>query len=224
MRHVIYRSMLRADSNQSSDSGRNSQKEVEFVADTDGSKGEKDSVEKSDKGEAESSGVDVGTLMTKAIEDVDACAEGLRKFITEIFDTGVVMIAYLAMLIYYDWRLTIISVLFSPIAYFIADRLKKPVTSASAEQKESAGKLNTSTLDRISNALTYRIYGVEKVHEEKYEERLSDYEKKSVRANIFQSSCFLQSLHFILRSSLAARLTGLRMGKILLCFPSGMSC
>jgi ATP-binding cassette subfamily B protein len=224
MRHVIYRSMLRADSNQSSDSGRNSQKEVEFVADTDGSKGEKDSVEKSDKGEAESSGVDVGTLMTKAIEDVDACAEGLRKFITEIFDTGVVMIAYLAMLIYYDWRLTIISVLFSPIAYFIADRLKKPVTSASAEQKESAGKLNTSTLDRISNALTYRIYGVEKVHEEKYEERLSDYEKKSVRANIFQSSCFLQSLRFILRLFLAARLTGLRMGKILLCFPSGMSC
>lgn len=196
MRHVIYRSMLHADSNQSSDSGRNSQKEVEFVADTDGSKGEKDSVEKSDKGEAESSGVDVGTLMTKAIEDVDACAEGLRKFITEIFDTGVVMIAYLAMLIYYDWRLTIISVLFSPIAYFIADRLKKPVTSASAEQKESAGKLNTSTLDRISNALTYRIYGVEKVHEEKYEERLSDYEKKSVRANIFQSS--LQPIYLVI--------------------------
>ncbi|MFQ8582981.1 MAG: hypothetical protein ACLSA6_10865 [Holdemania massiliensis] len=36
--------------------------------------------------------------MTKAIGDVDACAEGIRKFTTEIFDTGVVMIAYLGML------------------------------------------------------------------------------------------------------------------------------
>ncbi len=34
-------------------------------------------------------------LMTKAINDVDACAEGMRKFTTEVFDTGVVMIAYL---------------------------------------------------------------------------------------------------------------------------------
>lgn len=47
----------------------------------------------------------VGSLMTKAISDVDACSEGMRKFTTEIFDTGVVMIAYLTMLYVYDWRL-----------------------------------------------------------------------------------------------------------------------
>ena len=44
----------------------------------------------------------LGSVMTKAVSDVDACVEGIRKFITEIFDTGVVMIAYLAMLIGYD--------------------------------------------------------------------------------------------------------------------------
>ena len=31
----------------------------------------------------------VGELMTKAISDVDDCAEGMRKFTTELFDTGV---------------------------------------------------------------------------------------------------------------------------------------
>ena len=30
-----------------------------------------------------------GAVLTKAISDVDACAEGMRKFTTEIFDTGV---------------------------------------------------------------------------------------------------------------------------------------
>ena len=209
MRHVIYHSMLHAergtgvktDAVSEADSKTNAnskEKTASTLADIKtsfGSKAGSDSTAEAAKKEVDS-GVDVGTLMTKAVEDVDACAEGMRKFITEIFDTGVVMIAYLAMLIYYDWRLTIISVLFSPIAYFIADRLKKPVTSASAEQKESAGRLNSSTLDRISNALTYRIYGVEKVHEEKYEERLSDYEKKSVRANIFQSS--LQPIYLVI--------------------------
>ena len=50
----------------------------------------------------------VGGMMTRAIADVDACAEGMRKFTTEVFDTGVVMVAYLAMLLSYDWRLTLL--------------------------------------------------------------------------------------------------------------------
>lgn len=35
-----------------------------------------------------------GTVMTKAILDVDDCVEGMRKFTTEVFDTGVALMAY----------------------------------------------------------------------------------------------------------------------------------
>ena len=35
-----------------------------------------------------------GSIMTKAILDVDDCVEGMRKFTTEIFDTGVALAAY----------------------------------------------------------------------------------------------------------------------------------
>ena len=45
-----------------------------------------------DKVELEQAGT--GTLMTKAISDVDACAEGMRKFTMEIFDTGIALLAY----------------------------------------------------------------------------------------------------------------------------------
>jgi ATP-binding cassette subfamily B multidrug efflux pump len=61
-------------------------------------------------------GDDTGSLMTKAISDVDSCVERMRKFTTEIFDTGVVMIAYLAMLLYYDVRLTILACMFTSLA------------------------------------------------------------------------------------------------------------
>ena len=37
--------------------------------------------------------------MTKAISDVDDCAEGMRKFTTEIFDTGVALVGYAVMLL-----------------------------------------------------------------------------------------------------------------------------
>jgi ATP-binding cassette subfamily B multidrug efflux pump len=130
----------------------------------------------------------LGSLLTKAIADVDACTEGMRKFTTEIFDTGVVMVAYALMLLHYDWRLTILCCLFTPPAYFLADRLKKQVTAANASYKKSASVLNSATMDRISNALTYRIYGCERKRYSAYEENLKDYERKSARANLYEGS------------------------------------
>lgn len=46
-----------------------------------------------------------GNVLTKAILDVDDCVEGMRKFTTEIFDTGVALLAYACMLLWYDWKL-----------------------------------------------------------------------------------------------------------------------
>lgn len=43
-----------------------------------------------------------GNVMTKAILDVDDCAEGMRKFTTEVFDTGVALVAYAAIAFLYD--------------------------------------------------------------------------------------------------------------------------
>lgn len=131
---------------------------------------------------------EAGSMMTKIISDVDACAEGMRKFTTEVFDTGVVMIAYLAMLLYYDWKLTLISMVFPPIAYFLAEKLKVVVTRNVALSRESNSNLNAATLERISNALTYRVYGQESNQNAAYEEKLMDYEKKAVRANIWENA------------------------------------
>lgn len=129
-----------------------------------------------------------GSMMTKIISDADACVEGMRKFTTEIFDTGVVMAAYLAMLLSYDWKLTLLSMLFPPIAYFLAEKMKGIVTKNVALSRESSAALNAATLERITNALTYRVYGQESSRNAAYEENLDDYEKRAVRANIWENA------------------------------------
>lgn len=129
-----------------------------------------------------------GELMTKAISDVDDCSEGMRKFVTEIFDTGISFISFAVMLFIYDWRLAFISLAFTPFAYLCAYLMKKPIQKAGKEYKQASSSLNEATLDRAENALTYRIYGVEKVREDKYEETLTNYEKKSIRSNVWQTA------------------------------------
>ncbi len=129
-----------------------------------------------------------GNIMTKAILDVDDCAEGMRKFTTEIFDTGVVLIAYAAMLFYYDWRLALICMIFPPISYIIAEKMKVIIQRTGAAYKEQSGILSANTLDRAANAITYRVFGREKERQKDYETTLTAYEKSAVKANIWNSS------------------------------------
>ncbi len=139
-----------------------------------------------DRGALEKQGA--GELMTKAISDVDDCAEGMRKFTTEVFDTGVALVGYVVMLFVYDWRLALLCMIFPPVSYVCAELMKKPVQRAGAAYKKAAAALSAATLDRAKNAVTYRTYGCEDVQEERYEEVLEGYEKTAVRANVWQSA------------------------------------
>lgn len=129
----------------------------------------------------------VGNVITKAISDVDDCAEGMRKFTTEIFDTGIAMCCYIGMLIFYDWKLAVISLIFPPISYILAEKMKRVIQTSSAKYKEEMGVLNAVTLDRITNAVTYRVFGCEKQRQQIYEQTLEDYEHIAVRANIWNA-------------------------------------
>lgn len=126
-----------------------------------------------------------GNIMTKAISDVDDCVEGMRKFTTEVFDTGAALLGYMGMLFFYDWRLAGVSLVFPPISYVLAEKMKTVVQKNGAAYKAQAGSLNAATLDRISNAVTYRVFGCEEERKAAYEEQLTGYERAAVRADIW---------------------------------------
>ena len=128
-----------------------------------------------------------GSLMTKAVSDVDAAVEGMRKVTTEVFDTGVAMVAYLCLLLALDWRLALLSCLFTPPAYWLAGRLKGRVYHANQLSKASAGKLSDATIDQVENALLYRRYGLSGTRAQGYEERLDDYERCATQAGIWEN-------------------------------------
>ena len=130
----------------------------------------------------------VGELMTKAISDVDDCAEGIRKFTTEVFDTGVALAGYIVMLFAYDRHLALLCMIFPPISYICAEKMKKPVQRAGAAYKKAAAALSAATLDRAKNAVTYRVYGCEDAQEARYEAALDGYEQTAVRANVWQAA------------------------------------
>lgn len=140
------------------------------------------------KSRTELEGEGMGDIMTKAILDVDDCAEGMRKFTTEVFDTGVALAAYAGMLLVYDVGLALIAMIFPPISYIIAEKMKVIVQKTGSEYKKQSGILSNATLDRATNAITYRVYGREVDRKNAYEDNLAEYEKSAIYANIWNSS------------------------------------
>ena len=129
-----------------------------------------------------------GNLMTRAISDVDLCVEGMRKFTTELFDTGVLMAAYIIALLAYDVKITMISILFIPIAMILAEKLKSFIYKYSIDFRKKSSEVAGITYDSIENAMLYRANGIEAQNRAKYNADLEDLQSKAIKANILENS------------------------------------
>ncbi|MHB1153425.1 MAG: ABC transporter ATP-binding protein [Eubacteriales bacterium] len=129
-----------------------------------------------------------GNLMTRAVSDVDLCVEGMRKFTTEIFDTGVLLASYLISLFIYDVKITLISIMFIPAAMILAEKLKSVIYKYSTDHRKKSGEIADTLYDTVENSMLYRIAGVESQNREKYYTALSDLQQKAIKANILENS------------------------------------
>lgn len=129
-----------------------------------------------------------GNLMTRAISDVDLCVEGMRKFTTEVFDTGVLMASYLVSMLTYDIKITALSIIFVPIAMALAEKLKSLIYKYSKEYRKKSSEVTDITYDTIENSMLYRVTGMEGKNKASYNEVLLDLQSKAIKANILENS------------------------------------
>ena len=129
-----------------------------------------------------------GDLMTKALSDVDLCVEGMRKFTTELFDTGVLMISYLIAMLAYDVKITLLSCLFIPVAMVLAEKLKTVIYHYTKVYRAKSSVITQLTYDSVDNAMLYRANGLEAQNADKYKVQLLDYQEKAIKADILENT------------------------------------
>lgn len=137
-----------------------------------------------------------GNLMTRVISDVDLCVEGMRKFTTEVFDTGVLMISYLISMLFYDVKITMLSIIFVPVAMAIAEKLKSVIYKYAREYRKKSSDIADVTYDMIENSMLYRVTGMEVKNRARYNEELEDLKNKAIKASILENS--MQSIYNVI--------------------------
>ena len=129
-----------------------------------------------------------GDLITKAMSDINDTAEGVRKILTEVFDTLILFSGYTISLLILDYKITLLSYISIVISIIVSHTLKSLIYKNQAIYKSELSKNKKLTLSLISNELNYRSFGVSNNYEKKYEKDSLILKRKSIKTNILKDS------------------------------------
>ena len=123
-----------------------------------------------------------GDILTKAILDVDDCAEGMRKFTTEIFDTGVALAAYAGMLLFYDWRLGLISLIPAVLAFVIMGTMMMgPKMAEDMKQyQNSLETMSSEAVEYVRGVPVLKTFGQTIFSFKRFKAAIDEYEKWTI--------------------------------------------
>lgn len=128
-----------------------------------------------------------GDMMTTVIGDVDIIKESIRKTNTEIWDTGVQMLAYFITLFLYDWKLTLTSVVPLPFVIILTILMKEKVHNQSVKSRKTVSKSTTQIRKIVSEVNMLRLYGREENEVERLNENLKTQTKEKAKLQILQN-------------------------------------
>ncbi len=126
--------------------------------------------------EKELSTIKIGTLISRNMSDIDKAVEGMRKFLTEIFDTALLFLIYIVYLFCFDSVMTLFSLIPVVCGVIVAFLFRKLNFKMSSLSRSANSKLNSKTFDLMKNGLTYRIYGRDEENLKEYDTYLKEYE------------------------------------------------
>lgn len=129
-----------------------------------------------------------GDIMNKNLSDIKDCAEGVRKMLTEVYDSVILMLGYLILMMIMDYKVTLIISAFLIASIIVANLMKKAIFKTTSEYKKAFSKAKDATLNSLQNEVYYRGFGVSNSYYQKYQDTQDDLEKKSIKSMIFKSS------------------------------------
>ena len=138
----------------------------------------------------------VGDIVSKVIADVDQFADGLLMGFTQFFTGVMTIIGTLIFMISYNWKITLVVVMITPLSFFVASFISKKTYSMFKLQSEARGEQTTLIDEMIGNEKVVQAYGMEDKTVDRFDDINLRLQKYSLRA-IFFSSLTNPSTRFV---------------------------
>lgn len=131
----------------------------------------------------------VGKLVTRVVSDIESIASIFSQGLFMIFSDLLKMIVVLGIMIYMNWKLTLIVICAMPIVIIATNIFQKKMKVAFKEVRAEISNLNTFVQERLSGMRIVQLFNREQVEYNKFKE-INNKHKNAWLKNILYNSIF----------------------------------
>ena len=126
-----------------------------------------------------------GDIMSRMTNDVDNISQTLSSSITSLISAVLTLIGAFAMLVKYDWRMALVSLITIPLTVVVSMVLSKLMRKYFIARQVLLGQLNTQVEEMVTGYKTVMAYGKEADACRDFAEISEEFRKCSIKANIW---------------------------------------
>ena len=126
-----------------------------------------------------------GELMSRFTNDVDAVDMMINNTVTSLISGSITLIGTFIMMIYTNWVLTIITVVFVPLIAFGGGFIGKKSGKYHAAQQAALGAVNGYIEETVTGSKVVKVFNHEEVWVEEFETLNNDMRDKQFKAQFF---------------------------------------
>ena len=126
-----------------------------------------------------------GDIMSRMTNDVDNISMTISSSITSLISAFLTLIGAFAMLIYYDWRMALISLVTIPLTVIVSTNLSKFMRKYFVQKQVLLGQMNTQVEEMVTGFKTVIAYGKEDDACEEFAKISEEFRKCSIKANVW---------------------------------------
>ncbi|MDP4680678.1 MAG: ABC transporter ATP-binding protein/permease [Cyclobacteriaceae bacterium] len=132
----------------------------------------------------------IGRLVTRTVSDIETLAEVFSQGIADMVGDLLLILVLLGVMIYTDWRLTLVSLSTLPILLFSTYVFKEKIKSAFNQVRIAVSNLNSFVQEHITGMNIVQIFNSEQREYEKFKKINREHRKAHVKSVMYYSIYF----------------------------------
>lgn len=158
-----------------------------------------------------------GDIMSRMTNDVDVISNTISQSIGSLISGVLTIIGALAIMLYLNWFLTIVSLVTIVLTVFATKYLSKYMRKYYKQQQELLGNLNGHVEEMVTGYKTVTAYSKEKMVQDEFDEISGNLKKVAIKANIFGGMMgpvmnFISNIGFLLICGVGGYLAATKSG------------
>ena len=129
-----------------------------------------------------------GDFMNRNLQDIKDSCEGVRKILTEVYDSLILMVGYFIMMMIMDYKITLLVFPFLLLTILVAILTRFKMYKYTLEYKKEYSSFKDLTLNNLKNEIYYRGMGVSKNYYDRFLKHQDTLQKKAVKSMMLKNT------------------------------------